>query len=62
MSQSLGGRPIIDSDSPPMDGFEYSFRHLTEITVKFIDQLKLDRFAVHIMDYGAPIGLSIAST
>jgi pimeloyl-ACP methyl ester carboxylesterase len=50
------------SDAPQVDGFEYSFRHLTEITVKFVDQLKLDKFAVYIMDYGAPIGLTIAST
>jgi len=50
------------SDAPSVDGFEYSFKHMTEMTVKFVDQLKLEKFAVYIMDYGAPIGLSIAST
>lgn len=50
------------SDAPQVDSFEYSFKHLTEITVKFLDQLGLQKFAVYIMDYGAPIGLTIAST
>ncbi|MFJ3671047.1 alpha/beta fold hydrolase [Streptomyces sp. NPDC090106] len=49
------------SDAPPVDEFEYSFDNLTAVTLGLLDQLGLDRFALYIHDYGAPIGLRIAS-
>ncbi|MDQ0578166.1 alpha/beta hydrolase [Streptomyces sp. NPDC048251] len=49
------------SDAPPVDEFEYSFENLTTITLALIDQLGLQNFALYIQDYGAPIGLRIAS-
>jgi pimeloyl-ACP methyl ester carboxylesterase len=49
------------SDAPPVTEFEYSFEHLTAITLGLLDELGLDRFALYIQDYGAPIGLRIAS-
>jgi pimeloyl-ACP methyl ester carboxylesterase len=49
------------SSMPSVNQFTYSFDRLTEITEKLIDHLGLDRFAVYIHDYGAPIGLRIAS-
>lgn len=49
------------SSSPPVDEFEYSFEALTSITSALLDRLGLDRFALYIQDYGAPIGLRIAS-
>ncbi|MFF0087003.1 alpha/beta fold hydrolase [Streptomyces canus] len=49
------------SDAPPVDEFEYSFENLTTITLELIDQLGLQKFALYIQDYGAPIGLRIAS-
>jgi pimeloyl-ACP methyl ester carboxylesterase len=49
------------SAMPPVDEFEYSFEKLTEITLALLDKLGLDRFALYIQDYGAPIGLRIAS-
>src|SRR5262245_34099877 len=49
------------SAMPTVDEFTYSFDRLTEITEKLIDHLGLGRFAVYIQDYGAPIGLRIAS-
>lgn len=46
---------------PRVDEFDYSFDKLTEITTELLDALGLDRFALYIQDYGAPIGLRIAS-
>jgi pimeloyl-ACP methyl ester carboxylesterase len=47
---------------PPADEFEYSFANLTRVVERFVDVVGLGRFSVYIQDYGAPIGLSIAST
>jgi len=49
------------SSMPSVTEFKYSFDTLTEVTEALIDQLGLERFAVYIHDYGAPIGLRIAS-
>ena len=49
------------SSMPTVHEFDYSFDALTAVTEKLITQLGLDRFAIYIHDYGAPIGLRIAS-
>ncbi|MFF7244755.1 alpha/beta fold hydrolase [Embleya sp. NPDC008237] len=49
------------SAMPSVDDFAYSFDALTDITLALLDRLGLDRFALYIHDYGAPIGLRIAS-
>ena len=49
------------SAMPSVGDFTYSFDRLTEITEGLIQQLGLERFAIYIHDYGAPIGLRIAS-
>lgn len=49
------------SAAPSVDQFTYSFDRLTEVTESLIEQLGLERFAIYIHDYGAPIGLRIAS-
>ncbi|MFE1593906.1 alpha/beta fold hydrolase [Nocardia sp. NPDC058705] len=49
------------SAMPPVDEFDYTFERLTEITLELLDTLGVDRFAIYIQDYGAPIGLRIAS-
>ncbi|MFC9472802.1 alpha/beta fold hydrolase [Nocardia sp. NPDC056952] len=49
------------SAMPSVDEFDYSFDTLTEITLELLDTLGIDRFALYIQDYGAPIGLRIAS-
>jgi pimeloyl-ACP methyl ester carboxylesterase len=49
------------SAAPAAEDFDYSFERLTAITLGLLDQLGLDRFALYIQDYGAPIGLRIAS-
>ncbi|MFI7284835.1 alpha/beta fold hydrolase [Micromonospora chersina] len=49
------------SSAPPVDQFDYSFERLTEITLGLLDTLGIERFALYLHDYGAPIGLRIAS-
>jgi pimeloyl-ACP methyl ester carboxylesterase len=48
------------SDAPDHQQFSYTFDHLTHVVQGFIDQLKIQRFAVYIFDYGAPVGLRLA--
>ncbi|MGW6394230.1 alpha/beta fold hydrolase [Streptomyces sp. NPDC055103] len=49
------------SAAPSVEDFAYSFEKLTEVTLGLLDQLGVERFALYIQDYGAPIGLRIAS-
>ncbi|MGV9808500.1 alpha/beta fold hydrolase [Micromonospora chersina] len=49
------------SSAPPVDQFDYSFERLTEVTLGLLDTLGIERFALYLHDYGAPIGLRIAS-
>ncbi|MGD9620755.1 MAG: alpha/beta fold hydrolase [Mycolicibacterium sp.] len=49
------------SEAPPVDEFRYSFDGLTEIVEGLLEKLGMKRFALYIQDYGAPVGLRIAS-
>jgi pimeloyl-ACP methyl ester carboxylesterase len=49
------------SDMPSRDDFSYTFDHLADVIDRFTDVLGLDRFAVYVFDYGAPVGFRIAS-
>lgn len=48
------------SDAPNRKQFDYTFAHLASIIDKFTQTVGLDRFAMYIFDYGAPIGLRLA--
>lgn len=48
------------TESPPADRFTYTFDHLSEVAAAFVDQVGLDRFAMYIFDFGAPVGLRLA--
>ncbi|CAA9421921.1 MAG: Hydrolase, alpha/beta fold family [uncultured Rubrobacteraceae bacterium] len=50
-----------NSDFPPREEFEYTFDHLAEVVEAFIGALGLEKFSLYIQDYGAPIGLRIAT-
>lgn len=50
-----------DSAAPAVTEFDYTFDALADITTELLDQLGVTRFAVYMQDYGAPIGLRIAS-
>lgn len=48
------------SDAPPATEFDYTFDALAELTSGLLDQLGLDRYALYVQDYGAPIGWRLA--
>ena len=48
------------TESPSREQFAYSFDHLARIVDKFTEELSLDRFAMYVFDYGAPIGYRLA--
>jgi pimeloyl-ACP methyl ester carboxylesterase len=48
------------SAAPAVDEFTYTFDALTDITQGLLDQLGIDRFAMYVQDYGAPIGWRLA--
>lgn len=49
------------SAAPSVEEFDYTFDALTDITLGLLDHLGVRRHALYIQDYGAPIGLKIAS-
>jgi pimeloyl-ACP methyl ester carboxylesterase len=49
------------SDMPKPDKFEYTFDHLADVIDRFTEVLGLDRFAIYVFDYGAPVGFRIAA-
>jgi pimeloyl-ACP methyl ester carboxylesterase len=48
------------TDAPDHKTFKYSFEHLTDVIDRFTEALKLNRYAIYIFDYGAPVGLRLA--
>jgi len=48
------------SAMPGLDEFPYTFDALTETTSGLFDHLGVDRFAMYVHDYGAPIGWRLA--
>jgi pimeloyl-ACP methyl ester carboxylesterase len=48
------------SDAPDHKAFAYNFAHLTDIVEQFTVKLGLQRYAMYVMDYGAPIGYRLA--
>lgn len=45
---------------PPPGKFEYTFASLTTLVEGFTEAVGLERYAIFIQDYGAPIGLRLA--
>lgn len=48
------------TESPARGNYEYSFANLTRTIAEFTRQLKLERFALGVHDYGAPVGWRLA--
>ncbi|MGW5636045.1 alpha/beta fold hydrolase [Streptomyces sp. NPDC003832] len=48
------------STAPPPDAFDYTFDSLTRVTAALLDQLGVDRYAMYVQDYGAPVGWRLA--
>ena len=49
-----------NTQAPARGKFTYSFDSLARIIGDFTEALHLDRFALYIFDYGAPVGLRVA--
>jgi pimeloyl-ACP methyl ester carboxylesterase len=49
-----------NSSFPDRRTFAYSFANLAETIAKFTDAVGLNRYAIYIQDYGAPVGLRLA--
>jgi pimeloyl-ACP methyl ester carboxylesterase len=48
------------SATPPVTEFTYTFDALTGVTEALLDHLGIERFAMYVQDYGAPIGWRLA--
>jgi pimeloyl-ACP methyl ester carboxylesterase/catechol 2,3-dioxygenase-like lactoylglutathione lyase family enzyme len=48
------------SDAPPAEEFDYTFDALTGLTAGLLEQLGVNRYAIYVQDYGAPIGWRLA--
>ncbi|GGR89862.1 hydrolase [Streptomyces nojiriensis] len=69
LMDALGDTPyrLIAPDYPGFGhteapaGFTYAFDRLADIVEGFTDALGLDRFALYVFDFGAPVGLRLAT-
>lgn len=48
------------SDAPAVEEFAYSFDALAHLTRSLLGKLGIDRYAIYVQDYGAPIGWRLA--
>jgi pimeloyl-ACP methyl ester carboxylesterase len=48
------------SDAPDRRQFRYTFENLASIISRFTETIGLERYAIYIFDYGAPVGLRLA--
>jgi pimeloyl-ACP methyl ester carboxylesterase len=48
------------SDAPPVTDFDYTFDALTGLTEGLLHSLGINRYALYVQDYGAPIGWRLA--
>ncbi|MFD9258935.1 alpha/beta fold hydrolase [Streptomyces sp. NPDC059538] len=69
LMDALGDTPyrLIAPDYPGFGrtgtpaGFTYTFDRLADVVEGFTDALGLDRFALYVFDFGAPVGLRLAT-
>lgn len=48
------------TEQPARDQFAYTFENIANVVSRFTEVLGLDKFALYVFDYGAPVGLRIA--
>ena len=47
--------------APARDNYAYTFDNLYEAVQSFVDVLRIERFAIMMFDYGAPVGFRLAA-
>jgi len=47
------------SDAPDRAAFSYTFDHLAKVIEGFTDAVGLERYAIYVFDYGAPVGFRL---
>ena len=48
------------SQSPPRSQFKYTFDNLATVIEAFTEVVRLQRYALYVFDYGAPVGFRLA--
>src|SRR5262245_26573639 len=48
------------SDMPPRSAFTYTFENIANVIDRFTGVIGLQRFAMYVFDYGAPVGFRLA--
>ncbi|MEP7366344.1 MAG: alpha/beta hydrolase [Acidobacteriota bacterium] len=48
------------SAMPDRAAFDYTFAHLAEVVEQLLEKLGVARYALYVMDYGAPVGYRLA--
>ena len=48
------------SDAPDRKHFRYTFENLARVIDKFTQTIGLERYAIYVFDYGAPVGFRLA--
>jgi pimeloyl-ACP methyl ester carboxylesterase len=48
------------SDAPDRKRFRYTFENLAKVIGRFVETIGLERYAIYVFDYGAPVGLRLA--
>lgn len=48
-----------NSDAPPPSKYRYTFDHLAETTLRFLDAIAVRHYALFLHDYGGPVGFRL---
>jgi pimeloyl-ACP methyl ester carboxylesterase len=48
------------SDMPARSTFAYTFENIANVVARFAEVIGLERFAMYVFDYGAPVGFRLA--
>jgi pimeloyl-ACP methyl ester carboxylesterase len=50
-----------NSAMPSVNEFEYTFDNMTNVVDELLQQLRVDKYSLYLMDYGAPVGFRLAT-
>src|SRR6201991_2183835 len=49
-----------ETELVPRSEFDYTFENLTDVIDRFTEIKQVDRYAIYVFDYGAPVGFRLA--